>query len=179
MLIGGGGHPLDAVIDRIAVPGQSADVYFAVALHFSTQIGDAEAALIVLEHGIAYRRQYGVHQNREGNIRSIRVAWVIAYLDRADSKGLIHLIGSEACSIGSAHGRDQVINELLHLSALEHLGAEFCCGFAQDGVADLGNAEDSIHKVLKVTRVNPSMYLWIRIQRLLGQKICQLALIDN
>ena len=138
------------------MPIQCTDIDLAVALNFSPQVWHAEAAFVILKHVGAHRRQYGIDQNGQWDVRAVRIAGVVANFDSAYAKRLVHLIGSKSCTVGGSHGRNQIIDELLNLTRSQSLSTEFRRRFAQHGMPDLGDIEDSIHKAPCLGGINPA-----------------------
>ena len=121
-------------------------------------MGTREAALVVVELLVVDRREHRVDEDRERDVRLVRVARVVADLDRADRDRLVDLDRGEAGAVGVVHGLDEIVDELLRRRGCELFARELAGDLAKDRVPDLGDLADG-HSVRTVAHcpASPSL----------------------
>src|SRR5206468_5558286 len=88
------GSGRQAACDEIDVPPLAvprAHAYLDVAEYFAPQVRHAEAPLVVAEELVADGLEHRVDENRERDVRLVRIARVVVHLDGADLHGPVHL----------------------------------------------------------------------------------------
>src|SRR5690606_25611858 len=136
------------LVDRVAmaVPRLAPDG--DVTLHAATQVRDGQAALEVGKLLVVDRRELGVDEDRQRDLRLVRVSRIVANLDGTDLHRLVDLDRRQAGAVGVAHRLDEVVDELLHGGGGELLTRELACGLSQNRVTDLGDLADGHARTL-------------------------------
>src|SRR4051812_43944872 len=142
VLVGAGLEAMHDLVDRVAVavPCLAADVN--VALHLAAQVRHAETALVVVEQLIVDGREHRVDEDGQRDLRLVRIARVVADLDRADLDRLVDLDRGEPGAVGVVHRLDEVVDARLHRGGRELFTRHLARDLTKDGVADLGDLAD-------------------------------------
>ena len=118
------------------MPVEGADADPGVAAHDAAQVGDGQAALVVLEGFVPDGLDHRIDQDGQGDRWLVRVARVVRHLDHGDPHGFVDLGGGQTRPVGVAHGLDQVVDERLDPVRADLLGRHRLGGGAQDRVPD-------------------------------------------
>ena len=110
-----------------------------MALHGAAQVGHRQAALVDLGGFGVERLDHRVDDDRERDRRLVRVARVVVDLDHGYARQLADLVGGQPGAARGAHGRDQVVDELLELRGGQLVRRDLAGAFAQNGVPDGGD----------------------------------------
>jgi len=142
VLVRPGGQPLRLDVDFGTVPVPRLHAHVDVALDAAAQVGDRQAALLVVELLVGQRRDHRVDEDGERDRRLVGVARVVAtHMDRAEAHGTEHLRRGQTGAVGVVHRLDQVVDEPLRVGRGELGARQVAAALAQHRFTELGDLQ--------------------------------------